>query len=435
MDKIAQQFRDTQVEEEELTTRQKALALARFVREKNLTGIESDRDYHNLRNNFIGFALRHKKHESMPLVSVAIYCALALRLGLNAQPSGYPFHVYGVVSPPPESTLDGKPRGAGDGPADVMYLDPFRSDMEVPVDGLHVQLRDLGFSADRHDEFLRPAASRAMIVRLARNILRSSADSLPDTFDPRVSYPSTSTLTSNADGREESDVDASMYTSFWALLLLDVDNANPNHMNPQRRQFLVSMMGRFELVFTEDLSLIEQYLLPAFRPFPEHHDHQAIIDAVRATDGVPKPPHRRSGNSSVKYRVGQVFTHKRYSYTAIITGWDAKCRAEEEWVRDMQVNLLPGGTQQSFYHVLYVHSLWSSSFSVSVDPTPPAVSTKTFDRVQDQSARYVAEENIDIVTPKNLPTEMLRMAGKYFKRFDADKGLFVSNIRDEYPDD
>lgn len=30
---------------------------------------------------------------------------------------------------------------------------------------------------------------------------------------------------------------------------------------------------------------------------------------------------------------------------------------------------------------------------------------------------------------------MLRLAGRHFKRWDADRNRFVSNVRDEYPDD
>lgn len=48
--------------------------------------------------------------------------------------------------------------------------------------------------------------------------------------------------------------------------------------------------------------------------------------------------------------------------------------------------------------------------------------------------RYVAEENIETVTPE-MPITLLGLAGKYFKRWDEEKRVFVSNIKDEYPDD
>lgn len=54
----------------------------------------------------------------------------------------------------------------------------------------------------------------------------------------------------------------------------------------------------------------------------------------------------------------------------------------------------------------------------------------------DKSMRYVAGENIELlpaheVVPDAFPLEI----GKWFKRWDDVQKVFVSNIRDEYPDD
>lgn len=55
-------------------------------------------------------------------------------------------------------------------------------------------------------------------------------------------------------------------------------------------------------------------------------------------------------------------------------------------------------------------------------------------RAVDKTARYVAEENIELTS--NFPSQpMMKLAGRYFKRWDSKIGRFVSNIRDEYPDD
>lgn len=53
---------------------------------------------------------------------------------------------------------------------------------------------------------------------------------------------------------------------------------------------------------------------------------------------------------------------------------------------------------------------------------------------EDRSQRYVAEENIEAVY-SDPPAQLMQVAGRYFKRWDADKRVFVSNVRDEYPDD
>lgn len=52
----------------------------------------------------------------------------------------------------------------------------------------------------------------------------------------------------------------------------------------------------------------------------------------------------------------------------------------------------------------------------------------------DKSVRYVAEENITVLS--DPPTQnLLELAGRYFKRWDSEEKVFVSNIRDEYPQD
>lgn len=53
---------------------------------------------------------------------------------------------------------------------------------------------------------------------------------------------------------------------------------------------------------------------------------------------------------------------------------------------------------------------------------------------QDKSVRYVAEENIARMYDPPCAS-LMQLAGRYFKRWDGEKRAFVSNIRDEYPDD
>lgn len=55
--------------------------------------------------------------------------------------------------------------------------------------------------------------------------------------------------------------------------------------------------------------------------------------------------------------------------------------------------------------------------------------------VEDKGVRYVAEENIEIITPELPPHDLMALAGRHFKRWDKEARRFVSNIRDEYPDD
>jgi F-box protein 21 len=55
-------------------------------------------------------------------------------------------------------------------------------------------------------------------------------------------------------------------------------------------------------------------------------------------------------------------------------------------------------------------------------------------RVEDKSNRYVAEDNIQLTN--DLPSDaLMNLAGRYFRRYDTETKTFVSNIREEYPDD
>jgi F-box protein 21 len=56
--------------------------------------------------------------------------------------------------------------------------------------------------------------------------------------------------------------------------------------------------------------------------------------------------------------------------------------------------------------------------------------------VCDKSVRYVAAENIEPVGEDTYPSEaLLKLAGRHFKRWDDENHCFISNVRDEYPED
>ena len=132
------------------------------------------------------------------------------------------------------------------------------------------------------------------------------------------------------------------------------------------------------------------------------------LQAIRASDNAPRTIKARNAESlvNVRYRVGQVFQHKRFQYYAVITGWDIECKASNQWMSQMRVHDLNKGKYQGFYHVL----------------------------VEDRSTRYVAEENIQLIHQGPI-NSLMTIAGQHFKRWDDETKSFVSNIRDEYPDD
>ena len=60
--------------------------------------------------------------------------------------------------------------------------------------------------------------------------------------------------------------------------------------------------------------------------------------------------------------------------------------------------------------------------------------------VDDKSSRYVAQENVVPLGPEEFTAADAERSfnvqiGQWFRRFDAEKAVFVSNIKHEYPDD
>jgi F-box protein 21 len=210
-------------------------------------------------------------------------------------------------------------------------MDPFRTSAPVPVSSLHEQINFLARNPNPvdHTAFLAGSNAREIVVRCARNILNSIRHS--------IELPSSRPI----------DHVSAQYAALWALVIL------PDSLMPLATH-LMSHMRLFINNFQYDASLIEKYIL---RPTADMQTNYAeLCRSVRMTDlHAPRTVKRRSGNpdaEGVKFKVGQVFLHKRYSYTAVVTGWDAKCDADEEWIQRMGVDISDRGRRQAFYHAL-----------------------------------------------------------------------------------
>ncbi|KAJ5288460.1 hypothetical protein N7478_001490 [Penicillium angulare] len=388
LDRIVCRFRALHPNIDSLRPRAKALTLASWLQENDFTGMDPERQYHSLEHNFLGLALTSPGHNSLPLVSAVIYCYAAQKLQLDARPCGFPFHVYVMISPSSGFDMNGN-TSFGEQPSTPMYLDQFRGARETPVSDLRDQLVFLGATDVEQAEFLGESPLSQIILRCSKNILNSihSVSHTPESHGTSI------------------DVVSAKYAALWSSMLLSGES-RPMDLRHQ----LPWLMELFATDFPSDIFLIEKYIVPLFEGLFEHEHILESLHVMRAVDEIPKQVHRRSdGKKDIRYKVGQVFRHRRYHYRAIITGWDSECGAEEQWMRRMGIDRLQAGRHQSFYHVL----------------------------VEDRSVRYVAEENIELILPEmtDLPQSLTMIAGKHFKRWDGTTHAFVSNVRDEYPDD
>ncbi|KAH8727189.1 Hemimethylated DNA-binding protein YccV like-domain-containing protein [Phaeosphaeriaceae sp. PMI808] len=384
-----------------LSPRMKASTLATCLRDQGFKGV-SDRSYNAIGNSFIGFVIRSTDHESLPLISVAIYCALARRVGLDARPCGFLFHVYTLIYAPPNQDLNGKYKPSSSSSLDYMYIDPFRSSDEVHQSDLRRKLREMGVPRSEHPHFLSDTTTKEMVLRTARNIM-TSVQRIRDTpwLNPlplEAQTPWRSTYI---------DLDNAFYATIWSMLILGPPDVSEDIA--QRRSYLPYLIEHFEKHSPWDVTLLEQYVIPLFYNRPEGQRLLQFVQAKYQADLIRKPVVKRDNMATnITFKVGQLFHHKRYNYEGVITGWDINCEQGEEWIQGMGVDRLSSGKNQAFYNVL----------------------------VFDKSVRYVAEENIEPASPNTKPSQdLLRLAGCFFKRWDDERNLFVSNIQDEYPDD
>lgn len=352
LDKLAKQLKAAHVNFHDLSQRRKALVIARFLRDNDLTGMASELQYRDLKNNFIGIALQDKNHPSLPLISSAIFCAIARRFGLDAGCCDFPNHVHAVVSPNNGETLDGPIQKASLGPPEPMYLDPYRSDEEVPVEYLKTQLLAWGVQADDFPRFLTQMTTRRIALRTSKSILTTIHE-----FRGlgRNGTDNAGRASIKIYGNPFADMDNAFYSALWSNFILSSIPGRAASID--QVQFIPIILERFENLFHMDGVFLEEYicsspsiLVPA--------DLARLVEAirvVRASDIMPKQVRqrdRRQSHGNIHYEVGQVFQHKRYGYTAVITGWDVECTMNSRWMEQNDVDTLHKGQHQSFYHAL-----------------------------------------------------------------------------------
>ncbi|KAG6014365.1 hypothetical protein E4U43_006607 [Claviceps pusilla] len=405
------------------TTREKALALNRWIRANGLTGMQNpERNYRNLRNCFIGQALRHEDHESTPLVSSAIFCCLASRLGLNAQCCAFPNHVHTIVSAQSGRTLDDVPFN-GSGQPEPMYLDPYGADDEVAASSLENLLAHFGWQTST-DAFLAPAPPLSMVRRTAQNISSTFSRILALQDD---AHPELSQLLR---GNGALNVEASLYSAAWASLMMTPSNTFEWHDR------LVNLLRRSATGWPEDAWLVEKYLWPMHAvssspgdAFVRHlirvlGDPWKNWQLVRDQDDMIPPVFRREngGNHAIPFKIGQVFRHRRYGWIGVITGWSDHSSQRPAVSASRDVDTDNEALQSTSQNNMVVRS--PNQFHFMCFPSTGS------------EPHVVAADNIELIhDPTCISDDMFPMAGKFFKRFDPKTCSFISNIKEQYPND
>lgn len=118
-------------------------------------------------------------------------------------------------------------------------------------------------------------------------------------------------------------------------------------------------------------------------------------------------------NRIIRYEIGMVIRHRRYSYRGVILGHDDHCTAPEAWIQHMGVDSLPKGRRQPFYHVL-----------VDENDRPT--------RGQTASSTYVAQENIEVLPAEEASQVQNQLIEHNFERFVDGRYLPKEHLAQQF---
>ncbi|PSR82812.1 Hemimethylated DNA-binding protein YccV like-domain-containing protein [Coniella lustricola] len=390
-----------------MSTRRKAVHLAQYLRDERVVTMSDPGNYHDLRHNFIGLPLSAADAEEggcLPLQSVAIYCAVARRLGMDAAPSSFPRHVHAIVTAPADATLDGHSRSHNaprPGHHELeMRMDVFRQSEPVPHSYFEALLAGMGVPHDEHAAIMGPATTAEMVLRAGRNIFMSVEEGL------RGATRGNQSRNESDEGNRNPAPDLAQYAALWSLFMLG--DSDPLRAATRRRQVTRQMLEVVQTDYPQDAALFSETAPRLLHGLPELTVAGSLLARIQTLETQRTKPKLRptNGQSVVVHRVGTYCEHRKYGYQGFITGWDPQCAAAPEWIRTMDVDTLLRGRGQPFYNIVDTNN----------------------------SKRYVAEENIEVLSDRP-PRALMKLAGKYFKRWDDEAKMFVSNVRDKYPED
>ncbi|KIK70699.1 hypothetical protein GYMLUDRAFT_32738 [Collybiopsis luxurians FD-317 M1] len=291
-------------------------------------------DFHNTGNLLPHLYLTLNKR-TIPLSLVHVFVSIARSLGIVASPVNFPIRVLvHIAVPNPE--------------IDDFYVDVFGASTQPILslrDDIPVLLARQGILPNSMIDYVSPSTSVPMLLRNGRNILSS------------LNIASSSTNLTRP-------------SALLALIIFTVLTG--------AERFVGQLMARAEPL--DCATFISEALIPSLEG--EGRVAESLAEHCRqileAEANAAKEIRLRSlEEKPVQNFVGMIFKHKKYGYTAVITGWDPVCEASESWIREMKVNDLPRGREQPFYTVVCI----------------------------DNSSRYVAEDNIE--TLPNPSTELL----------------------------
>ncbi|CAD0052820.1 unnamed protein product [Aureobasidium pullulans] len=261
-------------------------------------------------------------------------------------------------------------------PDGVVWMNPFENDEILAEQTMRDMLDQMPHYNTPESQYscLTRAHTRALVLRNGVNIIGSMQFHRP------------------SPGWETPNI---AFCALWGLITMSqVDAPKSRELAVRHQHWLNQIVNWFEGyvqdgLWLDDALLFEKFVLPMLDGAEAKARLASVLQQIRVADANANPVTPRDERTSlVKHKVGQIFRHVRYGYVGAVIGWDPSCQAGEFWIQSMRVEDLPHGP----------------------------------------------EENI-IVLQEDPSENLLRLAGRYFKRWDQENKVFISNIKDEYPDD
>jgi F-box protein 21 len=306
---MAESLRKTVPDLASRSTRDQALILNLWLRQLGFNGLSDRSNYRDLRNCLLGQALRHPDHETIPITSATIYCSIARRLGILADPWFNPGHVIVCVWPYPDRTLDGEEAQEGQ-KLTPMYLDPWGRDGEVPTD----EVTPFAVPATWYSRTRKGLTHPVETVLRVHNNIQATNHAAENRF---VHFESD--LGQLLSGHSQMNLLAAQYASLWArIILADPQEFAFGNLPPYDK--LTSLLVDD---FPEDVTWAESMLGPMLQSNPELFppnwkeklEHAFTVARRRSANGESDDGDWRW---DCELASGQVFRHKRNDNIGLI---------------------------------------------------------------------------------------------------------------------
>jgi F-box protein 21 len=193
----------------------------------------------------------------------------------------------------------------------------------VTVQDLRLKLVDFGLESERNFYFS-ASPTAAIVQRTAQNI-KATYILAQEMLDDDAHGQELKKLRA---GHPNINLEAALYASMWADILTKQTS------NVDWDGNLVGFLTRIAQSWSEDAWIVEKYLLPLYdsfinaQPNPRRRvgweNPKDILGMLRNLDQRQPTVNRRYTQelrTKVRYKIGQVFRHKRYQYIGVINGW------------------------------------------------------------------------------------------------------------------